>query len=265
MTRHPLLLVAAFFVASLPCVRPAAAETPAGDPPHFGYTVVHQWPHDPKAFTEGLMYLDGILLESTGINGQSDLRKVELETGRVLAQVKLSDEYFGEGMTVLHGKVYQLTWKHQVGFIYDLATLQRIGQFAYTGEGWGLTTDGTSLIMSDGTNQIRFIDPATFAVTRTIQVFIHGEPLKQLNELEFVKGKLLANVWQTPSLVSIDPKDGSLTAVIDLIGLLPLAERQVTTDVLNGIAYDPAGDRLFVTGKYWPKLYEITLKPAGQN
>lgn len=254
MNLRPLLLAAVVLLVARPLV--------AAEPPHFTYTVVQAWPHDTRAFTEGLTYLDGALYESTGLNGHSTLRKVELSTGKVLQQVTLGDDFFGEGMTILHGKIYQLSWKNQVGFVYDLTTLREERRFAYTGEGWGLTTDGHSLIMSDGTNQIRFIDPATFAVTRTIQVMIHGAPLDQLNELEWVNGHILANVWQTPSIVSIDPADGTILGVIDLIGLLPTAERVPSTDVLNGIAYDPAGDRLFVTGKFWPKLYQIALKPA---
>ena len=230
------------------------------DPDHYTYKVVRTYPHDRGAFTEGLMYLDGVMYESTGITGKSSLRKVELETGKVLQQVDLAPEYFGEGMTVLHGKIYQLTWKHHLGFVYDLATFKQLGKFRYTGEGWGLTTDGQSLIMSDGSNVIRFIDPNSFAVTRTIAVALRGDPLDQLNELEYVDGKILANVWRTPSIVSINPKDGTIDKVIDLMGILPIDERTPATDVLNGIAYDPEHHRLFVTGKYWPKLFEITVE-----
>lgn len=242
---------------------PGAAETTATvakDFPLYTYEVVNVWPHDRTAFTEGLVYLQGILLESTGLNGRSTLRKVELQTGRVIEQVTLSSRYFGEGMTVLGGKVYQLTWQNQTGFVYDLESLKLEQEFAYTGEGWGLTTDGRSLIMSDGTNEIRFIDPVTFKVTRTIGVLDHGVPLKQLNELEYIKGELFANVWQTQSVVRIDPATGVIRGMIDFSGLLAPGDYAAGPDVLNGIAYDATGDRIFVTGKNWPKLFEVRLK-----
>jgi len=228
----------------------------------YTYTVVNSWPHDPQAFTQGLLYLDaGVLLETTGLNGHSSLRKVELETGRVLKQVNLPSRYFGEGMTVIGQRIFQLTWKSQKGFVYDLATLAPLREFTYTGEGWGLATDGHSLILSDGTATIRFLDPDTFAVTRTINVTIDGRPLPKLNELEFINGEIVANIWQTPSIVRIDPATGRVTSTIDLTGLLPVSERRPDTDVLNGIAYDATTKRLFVTGKNWPRLFEIKLLP----
>lgn len=229
--------------------------------PTFTYEVVNTWPHDPEAFTQGLVFLQDRLLESTGLNGQSTLRRVDLSTGRVLQQVKLSPEYFAEGMTVLNGKVYQLTWKNQKGFVYNLDTLQVEREFSYTGEGWGLTTDGRSLILSDGTHQLRFIDPATFQVTRTIAVSNQGQPVRMLNELEYIKGEVFANIWQSQTIVRIDPATGNVLGTIDFFGLLPPADRGASTDVFNGIAYDAAGDRLFVTGKNWPKLFEVRLKP----
>jgi glutamine cyclotransferase len=228
--------------------------------PVYTYDVVNAWPHDRGAFTEGLVYLKGILIESTGLNGASTLRKVDLQTGRVLQEISVPAEYFGEGAAVLGGKVFQLTWQNQKGFIYDLDSLAREGEFSYAGEGWGLTTDGHSLIMSDGTNQIRFLDPATFKVTRTIGVFSQGRPLKMLNELEYIKGEIFANVWQTQLVVRIDPATGRLLGVIDFSGLLSPADRDERTDVLNGIAYDEANDRIFVTGKNWPKLFEVRLR-----
>jgi len=229
--------------------------------PVYTYEVVNAWPHDPEAFTEGLIYLKGILLESTGLKGHSTLRKVDLQTGRVLQQVPLAAQYFGEGMTVLGDKIYQLTWQNQTGFVYDLDGMSLEREFAFTGEGWGLTTDGRSLIMSDGTNRIRFIDPVTFKVTRTIGVFNHGAPLNSLNELEYVKGELFANIWQTQSVVRIDPATGKILGMVDFSGLPLPADFDRITNVLNGIAYDAAGDRLFVTGKNWPKLFEVRLKP----
>ena len=226
------------------------------------YEVVHAYPHDPNAFTQGLVFLNGEFLESTGLNGQSTLRRVELTTGRVLQQVRVPAEYFAEGMTVLGGKIYQLTWKAQKGFVYDLATFAPEKEFPYTGEGWGLTTDGHSLILSDGTHHLRFLDPVTFKVTRTVQVLRDGQPLRLLNELEFVRGEIYANIWQSQSVARIDPASGRVLGVIDFFGLLPPNEHTPTTDVLNGIAYDPAANRLFVTGKNWPKVYEVRVKPS---
>jgi len=221
--------------------------------------VVNTWPHDRGAFTEGLVYHDGVLLESTGINGQSSLRRVELKTGRVLQQAAVPSEYFGEGLTALNGKLYQLTWKNHKGFVYDLDTFQLEKTFSYDGEGWGLTTDGQSLILSDGTDQIRFLDPATFQVRRYIHVSDHGRPVDRLNELEYVRGEIFANVWQTDFIARIDPVTGRVLGLINLAGLLSPDDR-IGTDVLNGIAYDAAGDRLFVTGKWWPKLFEVRWK-----
>jgi glutamine cyclotransferase len=240
----------------------AAAPTASDRPvPTYGYEIVNTFPHDRGAFTQGLVYLKGILIESTGLNGRSSLRKVDLADGHVREELKLSGEYFAEGMTVLGAKIYQLTWQKHVGFVYDLQTLERQQTFSYAGEGWGLTTDGTSLIMSDGSHELRFLDPTTFKVTRTLQVFDHsGAPLKQLNELEYVRGEIFANIWQTPYVARIDPANGRLLGVIDFTGLLPREDHRTDTDVLNGIAYDATHDRLFVTGKNWPKLFEVRLK-----
>jgi glutamine cyclotransferase len=224
------------------------------------YFLVKAWPHDTGAFTEGLVFWNGMLIESTGLYGHSTLRKVDLETGKVLQEVRLSDQYFGEGTAVLGDRIYQLTWQSHRGFIYDLKTMKREGEFPFSGEGWGLTTDGRSLVMTDGTNQIRFLDPVTFAVTRTITVFAHGHPVDNLNELEYVKGVLYANVWQTEYILEIDPSDGRILASIDFVGILPPSERSRDTDVMNGIAYDALDDRLFVTGKNWPKLYEVKVR-----
>jgi glutamine cyclotransferase len=229
--------------------------------PAYTFTVVRAYPHDPGAFTEGLVYDRGILIESTGLNGASTLRQVDLASGRVLRQVRLSDEYFGEGAAVLNGRIFQLTWQAHRGFIYDRETLRPAGGFSYDGEGWGLTTDGRSLIMSDGTNRIRFLDPATFQVTRTIDVVAHGRPVTMLNELEYVQGELYANVWQTEYILRIDPQTGRVLGSVDFIGLFPPAETARDQGVMNGIAYDPAGDRLFVTGKNWPTLFEVKLRP----
>jgi glutamine cyclotransferase len=231
-------------------------------PPVYAYRVANTWPHDRTAFTQGLVYLNGVLLESTGLYGRSSLRRVELETGRVLQQVTVPSDCFAEGLAALHGKLYQLTWQNRKGFVHDLETFRLEKEFSYDGEGWGLTTDGESLILSDGTDRIRFLDPATFKVKRSITVSDRGQPVTRLNELEYIKGEIFANVWQTDYIVRIDPATGKILGVIDLSGLLPLEDRDRTTDVLNGIAYDAAGDRLFVTGKLWPKVFELRLEPA---
>lgn len=238
---------------------PANNNSSATNIPTYTYEVVNTYPHARDAFTQGLVFHDGILWESTGERGRSSLRKVDLKTGKILKKVEVPPEFFAEGMTMLDGKVYQLTWQEHKGFIYDAETLKKLGEFAYQGEGWGLTHDGESLIMSDGTNQLRFLDPNTQQVKKTISVFDKGEPLAQLNELEFIKGEIWANIWQTDKIVQIDPQTGKILGWIDLTGLLPTRDYTPETDVLNGIAYDKAGDRLFVTGKLWPKLFEIRL------
>jgi glutaminyl-peptide cyclotransferase len=255
----------ALLVLSNLCVTPgrlaAAGASPSEDIPTLSYTLVRKWPHDSGAFTEGLLFWDGVLIESTGLYGHSTLRKVEVETGKVLQEVTLSDKFFGEGIAVLDGKIFQLTWQSHHGFIYDARTMKLLGEFPFAGEGWGLATDGRSLVMSDGTNRIRYIDPITFQVTRTIDVLAHGQPVKMLNELEFVKGELYANVWQTEFVLRIDPATGRILGAIDFVGILPQVDRAKGTDVMNGIAYDPQGDRLFVTGKNWPDLFEVKVNP----
>ena len=242
---------------------PSAAGSPRADAkqvPVYRFEVVNAWPHDPKAFTQGLVFHDGALLESTGQYGESSLRKVELKTGRVLKRRDVPPRYFAEGLTLFRGKLYQLTWQENKGFICDPESLEVQGEFYFDGEGWGLTHDGESLILSDGTNQIRFLDPETFKVRRTVSVFDRGRPLRDINELEFVKGEIYANVWHTDKIARIDPRTGALLGWIDLTGLLPPSERGDSEAVLNGIAYDEAGDRLFVTGKLWPKLFEVRVK-----
>jgi glutamine cyclotransferase len=270
--RHgPLLMLAALMLAA--CGRhvqgevgdvpplPAPVAGDSGAPVRYGYEKLHEWPHDPTAFTQGLVFLDGDLLESTGLNGQSTLRDVDLETGKVLRQVRVPSQFFAEGLAVIGTKAYQLTWKSQKGFIYDVASFNQTGEFPYDGEGWGLTTDGRVLVLSDGTSRIRFIDPATFKVIRSIDVRLDGKPLERLNELEWIKGEIFANVWQTDTVVRIDPATGHVRGIIDFSFLLPLDQQAPGTDVLNGIAYDPAHDRLYVTGKRWPRIFEVRLKP----
>jgi glutamine cyclotransferase len=229
----------------------------AASAPVSGFEVVQSWPHDPNAFTQGLVYRDGKLYEGTGLNGQSSLREVELETGAVLRRHDLAREYFGEGIDFFKGRLYQLTWRSHVGFIYDAATFQQVGQFNYATEGWGLTDDGTSLILSDGTSTLRFLDPQTLTVQRSITVTDDGRQVSELNELEYIKGEVYANVWRTDSIARIDPATGRVTGWIDLTGLLKDEDRTGNEDVLNGIAYDSARDRLIVTGKHWPKMFQI--------
>jgi len=228
--------------------------------PVYGYSIVHTYPHDPGAFTEGLFYLNGALYESTGLEGKSDVRKVDLESGKVLKRRPIDKKYFGEGIIAWKGKLVELTWQTEIGFTYDLATFKPRSEFHYEGEGWALTTDGKRLIMSDGTPQLRYLDPLTLAEQGRLDVTLNGRPLAMINELEWVKGEIFANLWQTNYIVRIDPANGHVTGVIDLSPLVAaeLAKgRQI--DVLNGIAYDAAKDRLFVTGKLWPDLYEIKL------
>lgn len=238
----------------------ACAPAQAEKARQYGYTVVKAYPHDTGAFTEGLFWRDGFLYESTGLEGRSSIRKVTLETGIPEQERMIDSRYFGEGIVDWKGKLIELTWKDQMGFIYDLGSFEKTGQFSYAGEGWALTRDDSRIIMSDGTAFLRFLDPETLKETGRVQVTDDGKPVDNINELEFVKGEVLANIWQTDRIVRIDPKSGKVTGWVDLAGLLgdaDLAAGQV--DVLNGIAYDAAADRLFVTGKFWPKLFEIKL------
>ena len=229
----------------------------ASSAPVARYEVVRSYPHDPDAFTQGLVFADGILYEGTGQNGKSTLRQVRLENGEVLKLHKLEDRYFGEGIALVGNSIVQLTWQSQVGFVYDKNTFQRTKTFTYTGEGWGLTYDGARLIMSDGTASLRFLDPVTLKETGRLLVRDGARPVLHLNELEIVKGEIFANVWTTDRIARISPKTGMVTGWIDLTGIL---SPRTGTDVLNGIAYDAAKDRLFVTGKLWPRLFEIRLK-----
>ena len=234
----------------------ALAGSAAAQTPIYDYSVVRQHPHDPSAFTQGLVLENGILFEGTGLYGSSSLREVDLATGTVRRRVDLAGDYFGEGVTVFQGRLFQLTWREQVGFIYDAATFARLGQWSYEGEGWGLTHDGRHLIMSDGTNRIRFLDPVSLNTVRTIDVYDQGAPVAQLNELEFIHGEIFANVWLTDWIVRIDPATGAVVGRIDMSGLLPSG---TAADVLNGIAYDPGSGHLLVTGKWWPTLFEVAI------
>ncbi|MDO8379443.1 glutaminyl-peptide cyclotransferase [Phenylobacterium sp.] len=235
---------------------PAAAVLPVQ-----GYEVRATYPHDTGAFTEGLFYLDGVMFESTGIEGRSSIRKVRLRDGAVLQSVATDPDKFGEGIVNWGSEILSLTWRDEIGYRWDLKTFARKGSFRYPGEGWSLTQDGKSLIMSDGTPFLRFLDPRTLRETRRVRVTAAGRPVVNLNELEWVKGEILANIWMTNRIARIDPATGAVKGWIDLTGLPETLSRRDPDAVPNGIAYDRQGDRLFVTGKNWPHLYEIVLKP----
>ena len=228
---------------------------------YYGYEVVNVYPHDPGAFTEGLVYEDGVLYEGTGLKGRSSLRKVELETGEVLQKVDLATPYYGEGIALYGQKIIQLTWQQHVGFVYDKGSFALLREFDYPTEGWGITYDGERLIMSDGTSTLHFLDPETFKEIGSVQVFDDSGPVDNLNELEYVNGEIYANVWLTDRIAMIDPRTGRVLGWIDLTGLLSAEDLSQPVNVLNGIAYDAEHNRLFVTGKLWPKLFEIKLVP----
>ena len=228
--------------------------------PDARYRVVRSYPHDKSAFVEGLEFRDGFIYESTGIVGRSNLRKLKLETGAVVQNFDVPGPYFGEGFTIIGQQIVQLTWQHQTGFVYDKATLKLLRSFSYPGEGWALTNDGKPIYMSDGTPQIRVWEPAAFRELRRLNGTDNGKPVRDINELEFVRGEIYANVWHTDRIARISPTDGKVLGWIDLRGLLPAAERPGDPEgVLNGIAFDAATGRLFVTGKLWPKIFEIQV------
>jgi glutaminyl-peptide cyclotransferase len=234
-------------------------------PRNYTYSVVHAFPHDRGAYTQGLEYHDGFLYESTGLKGRSSLRKVRLETGEVLRRIDLAPQFFGEGITIFGDRIFQLTWRAQVGFVYALRDFRVERQFSYTGEGWGLTNNGREIFMSDGTADIRVLDPITLAEKRRIHVKDGSTPVPLLNELEFVEGEIFANVYTTDRIARISPRTGQVTAWIHLKGLLSPMYRAGAVDVLNGIAYDATHKRLFVTGKLWPALFEIRVIPEGRK
>ena len=246
---------------SSPLVSPLPVPTTAQAAPLYGYRVIQSYPHDPEAFTQGLVFHEGILYEGTGLLGRSSIRRVVLETGEVVQRLEMPDRFFGEGIAILGERLYQLTWKSNTGFIYDLQRFDPLGEFSYPTEGWGLTHDGTHLIMSDGTPVLHFLDPQDLSEVRRVEVRDANGPLSWLNELEYVHGEVYANVWKTDRIARIDPQGGVVVGWIDLSGLLSEQDRAGGVDVLNGIAYDEQGDRLFVTGKLWPKLFEIELVP----
>lgn len=269
-----LLLISAVLFAScgnspaIPKNTPANNTAPKAAVPAYAYDIVKTHPHDPAAFTQGLVFHNGFIYEGTGgsdyssVKSASSIRKVDIETGKVLQKQELTGQYFGEGITIHNDKVYQVTWKEKTAFVYNLSDFKQVKEFRYSGDGWGLTDDGDVLYLSDGTHVIRVLDPETFEVKRTIVVNDEkGQPIMRLNELEWVKGEIWANVWQTGTIIRIDPASGKLLGRVDLTPMMETEQKQnKDADVLNGIAFDETGDRLFVTGKQWRYLYEIKLK-----
>lgn len=263
--------------ANPPAINKAASNNTAnvakttGPVPVFTYEIVNTYKHEQDAFTEGLQFYNGFLYESTGGYKRKDpfsssIRKTDLKTGKVLQKFELADEYFGEGLTILGDKIYQLTWRERTCFVYDLATFKLLQEFKYDGDGWGLTNDGKNIIMTDSTHVIRFFDPETFKVVRTLPILDEkGQPLMAINELEYIKGEIWGNIWQKDTIVRIDPNSGKLLGTIDFGKLVDeMHDSSDVAEVLNGIAYDEANDRIFITGKQWKKLYEIKVSPVSQ-
>lgn len=231
-------------------------ETPAQQ---LSYEAVNSYPHDPTSFTQGLVWQDGALYESTGLEGQSKLRRLEFPSGRVAKEISLSSDLFGEGLALVDNRLIQLTWKSHRGFVYDLETFRQLQEFSYDTEGWGLTYDGRNLILSDGSSTLFYLDPHTFKPIRKLAVTMNGKPLTELNELEFIEGEVWANVWQTDLIVRIDPSTGRVTSFLNLKGILAPSDKTGREDVLNGIAYDAEHKRIFITGKLWPRIFEIRV------
>lgn len=246
-----------------PTPTPPLIPTPIpGPPPTYTYRVINTYPHDPTAFTQGLVHDDGVFLESTGLYGQSDVREVAIETGEVLRSRPLDPQYFGEGLTLLNDRVYQLTWQENTGFIYDRDSFDLLQTFDYPTEGWGITSDGQRLIVSDGTATLYFRDPTTLQEIGRLAVHDDNGPLDMLNELEYINGEIWANIWLTDLIARISPETGAVLGYVDLTGLLDMGALSQPVDVLNGIAFDPQAGRLFVTGKFWPTMFEIEVIPT---
>jgi len=251
-----LILTGVFFIYDYSNLEPS---TNSNVIPVYTYKVVNTYPHDRSAFTEGLVFEDGVLYEGTGLHGYSNLRRVKLETGGILQICELPRQFFGEGVTIYGNKIIQLTWKSHIGFVYDKYSFKLLQEFNYPDEGWGITHDGKHLIMSDGTSTLHFLDPETFGEISQIKVYADNILVTRINELEYIQGEIYANIWQTERIARIDPITGQVIGWIDLKGILSPEDDSETVDVLNGIAYDTKNDRLFVTGKFWPKLFEIEL------
>ncbi len=261
--KKPILLLVSVIIAltlAFGTGDPAAKTAQEAEARRLGYEVLNVYPHDPNAFTQGLLWHEGFLYESTGLYGQSTLRKTDLPTGRVLKSIRLPSELFGEGLTVVGKRLIQLTWETGLGFVYDLDSFALVRRFTYKTEGWGLTYDGKMLIMSDGSSILTYLDSVTFSPMRKLAVTMNGRPIDNLNELEFIEGMIWSNVWQTDLILCINPGTGHVDSLLDLKGILPDNMRTGREDVLNGIAYDAQKKRIFVTGKLWPRLFEIRVK-----
>lgn len=268
---RPLVLIVALFLAACngdtsdadpPVVGDTTPAVTVKPPTQYTYRVVNRFPHDTSAFTQGLLVHDGRFLESTGRPGLSSLREVEIATGRIIRRYDLPAPYFAEGLALHDGRLYQLTWQNYMGFVYDLSSFRQLDTFRYYGEGWGLTTDGAQLIMSDGTSQLRYMKPADMTLDHTIDVHLpDGRKVDSINELEWIEGELWGNVYLTDQIVRINPSTGVVLGIVDLTGILPQTERLGNEDVLNGIAYDSATKKIYVTGKLWPAVYEIEIVP----
>jgi glutamine cyclotransferase len=262
-----VLFARSFFLVFAVMPVAAAAQSPqtSGHPKEYTFEVVNRFPHDADAFTQGFAYHSGYFYEGTGRNGKSSLRQVRPETGEIIRRVDLPQEFFGEGITILGGKIFQLTWLAHMGFIYDLNTFRKLGSFTYDGEGWGLATDGHDLFLSNGSSEIRVLDPATFRLKRRIKVRDGRMAVEQLNELEFVEGEIYANVWHSDRIARISPETGEVVGWINLNGLPGPFYHLEAEAVLNGIAYDPERRRLFITGKLWPMIFEIRVVPVNSK
>ncbi len=255
-----LVLFGAFFICSCSGLIKSASIDRANNKDYYSYRVINSYPHDTASFTQGLVFADGFLYESTGLYGNSRLRKIDLTTGEILMELRLQDKFFGEGITNFKDKIFQLTWRSNIGFIYDQNSLKFIGRFSYPFEGWGITHDEKLLIISDGSAKLRFLDPETFEQVNEISVYTDKDVfLRGLNELEYIDGAIYANIWKEDKIAIINPRTGWVSGVIDLTGILDRQEAGGSDNVLNGIAYDKNQGRLFVTGKLWPKLFEIKL------
>lgn len=267
MKHRSLLIILCATLFACESARDTQQAEPQSKPPaaeqsirSYSFRVVATIPHDTTAFTQGLEVYKGVFLETTGQNGKSSIRRVNMRTGAVIKREPLDAVYFGEGVTVLNDTAYMLTWLNQRGFVYDPVTLRRIREFRYAGEGWGITNDGKHLIMSNGTNVLTVIDPATSSIIRSISVSMQGSVVGQLNELEWIDGEIWANIWETMRIVRIDPVTGNVVGFVDCTGILPDAERTASMDVFNGIAYDATTKAIYVTGKNWPKVFQIELQ-----
>ena len=245
--------------SSMPAVNKSAASD--GRTRRVAFEVVNSYPHDPTSFTQGLLWHEGELYESTGQYGRSKLRRLEFPSGKVLREISLSSDLFGEGLALTDSRLVQVTWKAGRGFVYDLDSFRLLQEFSYDTEGWGLTYDGKNLILSDGSSDLFFFDPQTFKLVRKLAVRMNGAPIRELNELEYIDGEIWANVWQTDWILRIDPSTGEVTSLLDLKGILAPSDKTGMEDVLNGIAYDAERKRIFVTGKLWPRIFEIKIKP----